>query len=394
MEFLFWSFFIAIIYVYVGYPVVVAFLSFLLGRRVNKGEIFPYVTIITAAYNEEDVVEQTVRNKYGLDYPKDRYQYLVVSDASTDNTDAIVERLGAELSEKGFNMRLIRQPERRGKTAALNAAVEKLKNSDAYSDGLHIVVFADANSIYEKDALKRLVFNFNDDEVGYVTGRMLYFTNKGGAVSEGCSMYMRYENLLREFETNVGSVVGVDGGIDAVRLDLYVEMDESDLPDFVLPLTVIERGYRVVYEPSAILKEEALDCAENEFRMRVRVALRSYDALLKKIVLLNPFKYGIYSFQLFSHKILRYSAGLFQVLLFILNILLIYSGPLYKPFLAIQEIFYFFAFLGYYYDKEGKEKNYFYVPYYLCLLNFASLVAVFEFIMGKKIVVWEPRKGE
>ena len=240
-------------------------LSVLRNRKIKKENVEPAVTILIAAYNEEDAISPTIANKLALDYPREKIEILVISDGSTDNTDEAVKQFQTD------GVCLLRQDPRAGKTAALNLAVEHAKGE--------ILVFSDANSIYAPDALRKLVGAFADEQVGYVTGKMIYTNPDGTTVGDGCTAYMKYENALRGVESKVGSVVGVDGGIDAVRKSLYRPMRPDQLPDFVLPLMVIEQGYRVVYEPNAILRESSLQDVSDEYRMRVRVALRAFWAL-------------------------------------------------------------------------------------------------------------------
>src|SRR5690606_14809748 len=246
--------------------------------------------ILIAAFNEEQDIEHTLRNKIELDYPKDLLEILVVSDESVDQTDAIVERIAAEAP---IPIRLIRQVPRQGKTSGLNLIAPQATGE--------ILVFSDANSIYAPDALRKLVRNFADATVGYVTGKMVYTNPDGSMIGDGCSAYMKYENWLREKETSIGSVVGVDGGIDAIRASLFRILNPDQLPDFVQPLQVVEQGYRVVYEPEALLKELALDNSDREYRMRVRVSLRALCALHDMKQSLNPGRYGIFSLQPVSH---------------------------------------------------------------------------------------------
>ncbi|NLC69989.1 MAG: glycosyltransferase family 2 protein, partial [Desulfuromonadaceae bacterium] len=238
IAFLFFLSLALVIYVYGGYPVLVFVLGLFIDRSPRKQRVDPFVTILIAAHNEEKQIAATLSNELSLDYPADHLEILVISDGSTDRTDDIV---------KGFrekSVRLLRQEPRSGKTAALNLAVPLAKGN--------IVAFSDANSIWAPDALRRLTANLADPSVGYVTGKMVY-TNPGGSpVGEGCSGYMKYENALRAGETRIGSVVGVDGGIDAVRKELYRPMNPDQLPDFVLPLQVVAQGRRVVYEPAAL----------------------------------------------------------------------------------------------------------------------------------------------
>ena len=202
-ETLFFASLMAIAYVYCGYPLVLLALSILRTRPVNKKAMTPFVTILIAAYNEADCIAETIENKLALDYPRDKLEIIVISDGSVDGTEEIVRKYESR------GVRLLRQEPRAGKTSALNLAVERAKGE--------ILVFSDANSSYAPDALRHLVENFNDPQVGYVTGKMIYTNPDGSHVGDGCTAYMKYENLLRTLETRIGSVVGVDGGIDAVR---------------------------------------------------------------------------------------------------------------------------------------------------------------------------------
>ncbi len=200
----------------------------------------------------------------------------MVSDGSTDGTDRVLTRLAQQDPRVAF----FRQEPRAGKTAALNSLLERARGE--------IIVFADANSMYRPDTVRQLVAPFADPGVGYASGRMLYVDPQGSLVGDGCTAYMRYENALRTLESAVGSVVGVDGGVDAIRRSLYRPMRPDQLPDFVLPLAVVEQGRRVVYAPQAVLQEATLTSEGAEYRMRVRVALRALWALWDKRVLLNP----------------------------------------------------------------------------------------------------------
>jgi cellulose synthase/poly-beta-1,6-N-acetylglucosamine synthase-like glycosyltransferase len=256
-----------------------------------------------------------------------------------------------------------------------------------------IVIFADANSIYERDAIRHLVENFSDPTVGYVTGKMIYTNPDGSVTGEGCTAYMRYENRLRALETRFGSVVGVDGGIDAVRRKLYRPMRADQLPDFVLPLRVVEQGYRVVYEPRAILREPALNSADREYRMRVRVALRAIWALYDLRHLLSPARDLRFSWQLMSHKVLRYTAFVPQVLALFSNAMLWSQGSGFRWLLLAQVVFYLLAATGYAMSRRNAGFPLATVPYYLSLLNLSCAHATLKFLRGQKQVLWQPRVG-
>ena len=248
---------VTMFYIYVGYPMILIVLSFFLNKKVKKGDFKPTVSILISAYNEAQSIAKTLENKLALVYPKDKLEIIVISDGSTDETDQIVKRFEPN------GVKLMRQEPRAGKTAALNLGV-------THATG-EIIVFCDANSIYEEKALTHLTKNFNDPGVGYVTGKMIYIRPDDGRTGDGCSAYMKYENFLRLVETRAGSIAGVDGGVDAVRKKLYKPMSPDQLPDFVLPLKIIEQGYRVIYEPDAVLKEPALNASKDEYNTHTHV---------------------------------------------------------------------------------------------------------------------------
>jgi len=302
----------------------------------------------------------------------------VVSDASADRTDDIVR----EIAAREPRVQLLRNSARAGKTMGLNLAIPRARGE--------IVVFADANSIYRLDAIRMLVRNFADPQVGYVTGNMLYVDANGSLVGDGCSAYMRYENALRAAETRVGSIVGVDGGVDAIRRELYQPMRADQLPDFVTPLNVAEQGYRVIYEPAAVLTEDSLSEGSKEYRMRVRVSLRAFWALWDKRGLLNPFRHGLFAWQLWSHKLLRYLAFAPLAAAVVINWALLDQGPVYA-LAAAGQILFALACLA-----AGKGLSN-WAParycFYFFLLNWASAVAFTRFLRGQKQVLWQPRVG-
>jgi cellulose synthase/poly-beta-1,6-N-acetylglucosamine synthase-like glycosyltransferase len=376
----FWGSLGLVLYVYLGYPLLVALIAAVLDRRVRRAPCEPTVSILIAAYNEEDDIRQTLENKLRLDYPKEKLEIIVISDGSGDRTDAIVREF------EGDGVRLVRQEPRAGKTAALNLAV-----GIAHGD---ILAFSDANSLYDSDALQKLVANFADAEVGYVTGRTVYTRPaEGTGVSEGCSTYMEYETLLRLAEARAGSLVGVNGGIDAVRRELYRPMRADQQPDFILPMMVVEKGYRVVFESNAVLRETALVAARDEYKMRVRVSLRALRAIWDMKHLLNPFRYGVYSWQLLSHKVLRYLTFIPLTLAYVSNLLLLQRGALFQTVFLLQTLLYLAALLGWTLERRGQSRRLLLLPYYFSLLNVASAHAFLHFLFGRKMATWNPRRA-
>jgi cellulose synthase/poly-beta-1,6-N-acetylglucosamine synthase-like glycosyltransferase len=371
----FWTSVASILYAYLGYP-----LTLMLFKRRGSGvrptPRPPAVTVVIAAHNEVGHIAATVQNKLAQDYPAELLDVIVVSDGSVDGTDASIAQYRSE------RMTLLRQEPRQGKTAALNRALAAARGD--------IVIFSDANSIYQPSAIRELVAAFDDPAVGYVTGTLIYSAPGQAAVGQGSGRYMQYENWLRGLESKVGSVVGVNGGIDAVRRHLYEPMRADQLPDFVLPLCVVRRGYRVVYQPGAVAHEEALAHQVDEFRMRVRVSLRALHGLWDMRGLLHP-RFGLFAFQLMMHKLARYMlfvplAGAF------LCTLLLAGRPGFGLLLALQLAFYALALVGW---VSGGRIRFLpvFLPFYFCLLNGAAAVAVGRFLRGQRQVMWTPRKG-
>jgi glycosyltransferase involved in cell wall biosynthesis len=383
LEWIFWTCLTLGLYPYAGYPALAWLLGRLRNRTVQADDgVLPAVTVVTAARNEAACIEATVRNKLEQDYPADRLDIIVVSDASDDGTDAIVTRIAEDYPGR---MRLVRQESREGKTSALNLAVPQVRGE--------IVVFADANSIYAPGTLRRLARNFADPAVGYVTGKMVYANPDGSQVGDGCTAYMKFENWLRVQETRIGSVVGVDGGVDAVRRQLYRPMRADQLPDFVLPLTVVEQGARVVYEPEALLTEHALSSGIDEFRMRVRVTLRALWALADKRVLLNPLRHGVFAFQLASHKLLRYLSFAPLAVALTANLLLLGQARVYAFTLAGSLLLLGLAALAWRNVPGVGELRLARLVHYFVLLNLASAIATARFMRRDRVVVWQPRVG-
>jgi cellulose synthase/poly-beta-1,6-N-acetylglucosamine synthase-like glycosyltransferase len=379
MELLFWLSGLLIIYIYVGYPLILRYLpkrTAITQAAINE---LPKVTVIIPAYNEAAVIQKTITNKLQQDYPAEKLEVLVVSDESEDETDALVQQIATQ----DPRVHLIRQVPRQGKTSGLNLAIPKATGE--------IIIFSDANSHYQPDAISKLVECFTDPEVGYVTGKMVYVNEEGNVIGDGCSAYMKYENHLRSLESQVSSVVGVDGGIDAIRKSLYQPMNADQLPDFVLPLKVVTQGKRVVYCEGALLNEESLSNSQSEFRMRVRVSLRAYWAMWDMKHLFNPFKYGLFSLQITSHKLLRYLAFIPLFLVLVSNGLITGEGWFYQLTFITQVVFYSLA--AFVSLNDGTKNKWLAFANYFCLINIAAAMAFFKFIKREKIVIWKPRVG-
>lgn len=378
---LFWGGLAVLAWVHVLYP---GFLWLLravgLRRAVRWGDIEPRVTLIVSAFNEARVIGAKLDNCLQLDYPRDRLEVIVVSDASTDGTDEVVSTVGPPV-------RLLRMPSRGGKTVGLNAAL-------AVASG-DIVVFSDANAMYECNALRALVRNFADPRVGAVTGESRYRIGADDASTESEGTYWSYEIWIKGLESNLGSVVGGDGAIYAIRRELYRELGPGDLSDFVNPLQIVAQGYRNIYEPEAVSWEGGAEGYDAEFRRKVRIVNRAWRATFKMKALLNPFCSGFFALQFLSHKVLRWLVPWFMLLVLVTNAMLATQAPLYTALLAGQLCFYGLALVGRQLaGRRGRLARLMAIPYYFCLVNLASLVALVEVVRGKEYRTWSSSRPE
>jgi len=375
MTSLFWILLALVVYVYAGYPLLLALVRGLGGhRRVAIDEqALPPVTLVVSAFNEAAVIGEKIENCLDLDYPSDKLQIVVVSDASDDGTDEVVKGYAA----RGVD--LLRMLDRGGKTLGLNAAV-----AGAHGE---VVVFSDANAMYGRDVIHKLVRNFADPAVGAAVGESTYVNPEVESErSEG--LYWRYETAIKRLESSVGSVVGGDGAIYAVRKSLYIPMRADALSDFVNPLQVVQAGHRCVYEPAARSYERAADNFSKEFRRKVRIVNRAWRALWRMNALLNPFRYGFFAFKLVSHKLLRWLVPAFLLGLLVANVAVLDVGPVYRFALVGQIAFYLLAFAGYFLRRRASMPVLVSVPYYFCLVNIAAALGIFDAFRGKTYTTW------
>ena len=375
MVVLFWLLVAIIFYTYFGYPLVTLIVSLFVERKVARADIEPSITFLITAYNEEKGIKAKLEDTIALDYPKDKLEILVASDASSDNTDNIVQ---------GFQdkrVRLFRVEGRVGKTETQNQAVKTAKGE--------IIIFSDATTKYEKSAIRKIVRNYADPQVGAVSGRYKYFDLNNTQTGTGSIAFWDYENFIKARQTRIRTITGCCGCIYSVRKNLYVKLPGDIISDLVEPLKILEQGYRIVFEPEALAYETTCQKSEEEFRMRVRVISRGMQGILYMKHLLNPFKYGFIAFQLISHKVLRWLIPLFLLTLYITSILLLNKNLLYKIAFLLQTLFYLSALIGFLMDFLTKKVKIFSLPLYFCVLNIASAIALIKTSMKRKSVTWQ-----
>jgi cellulose synthase/poly-beta-1,6-N-acetylglucosamine synthase-like glycosyltransferase len=374
LELIFWLPGAVVAYVYIGYPLLLKLAHMAFGRVPSHPPAAePPVTLVISAFNEEASIREKLENTLQLDYPADRLQVLVVSDASDDRTDDIVR----EFADRG--VRLLRMAERGGKTVGLNAAIREASGE--------VVVFSDANAMYRRDALRRLSAPFADRTVGAVVGESTYHDSETASEASE-SLYWKYETAIKRLESETGSVVGGDGAIYAIRRGLYVPMRADALSDFVNPLQIVKSGHRCLYEPAAQSVEKAAEGFDREFRRKVRIVNRAWRAMLSMPELLNPFRHGFFALKLISHKLLRWLAPVFLALLLAANFALLGRGALYAATLAAQLAFYALALTGHLLRHRKHMPRLLSVPYYFTMVNIASARGILGAFKGETYTTW------
>lgn len=381
--FLFWISTGLILYTYIFFPVLI-FLRGLVWRRSLKNQELeprPLVSVIISAYNEEKSIGDKLKNLLSLEYPKDRLELVIASDGSTDHTNAILQAY----EEQG--VKFLALP-RQGKATALNAAV-------AASTG-EILVFSDANSIYKLDAIQALVKPFADPAVGGVAGDQRYLKkDKGNNAGAGERMYWNFDRLMKRFESRSGNTISATGAIYAIRRSLFKPVEEGVTDDFFTSTGVIAQGFRLVFAPDAVAYEPVAESSNTEFGRKVRVITRGLKAaLISRGQLLNPFRYGFYAIQLFSHKILRRLIVYPLLLLFLVSPFLWNTHWFYRLATVGQVVFYGLAVIGFLLDGTRlKRSKLLTIPFYFCLVNAAALIASLNVLRGRQIKRWEPQRG-
>ena len=367
-----WSSLALLLYVYVGYPLVLVIIA-RLRRQPAAGEAgrLPGVSIIIPVYNEEGVIEDKLGNMLALDYPEERRQIIVVSDASTDGTNDIVR------SHAGRGVELLLLPARTGKGEALNAGLAEADNE--------IIVFTDASIMLDTAALREIVRPFDDDGIGCVSGEV-HIPGGGG---EG--FYGSYELMLRNLESRAGSIVGASGCFYAQRKSLCAPFEQGMAPDFLSVLNTVGRGYRAVTEPRAHGEMRSVAAGGGEYKRKVRTMLRGITTLMRFRRMLNPLRHGLFAFELISHKLLRWFGGLFLAALLAGNLFL--SGsPFYGWLFLMQLMFYALALLGWLAPNRPAQLPLFRIPYFFCMVHVAGLAAGLRFLKGEQQEIWEPSK--
>lgn len=380
LEILFWISLFVVFYTYIGYGIVLYILVKIkecfrkpVRYPMPPDEDLPEVTLFIAAYNEEDVVDKKMGNCLELDYPAEKLQILWVTDGSNDHTN--------ELLAHWAQATVLHQPERQGKTAALNRGMKSVKTP--------LVIFTDANTHLNRQALRAIVHAFVNPKVGCVAGeKRIAVQEKDNAASGGEGTYWKYESTLKALDSRLYSAVGAAGELFAVRRELFEDMrTDTLLDDFILSLRIAMQGYTIAYCAEAYASESGSADMQEEEKRKVRIAAGGLQSIWRLRPLLNPFRYGWLNFQYVSHRVLRWSIT--PILLFLLlplNIALIFmvNNPLfYVVILALQVLFYLLGLWGYYLSKKHIKSKILFIPYYFLFMN-VNVIRGFRYLSKRK----------
>ena len=374
-ELLFWSMLAAVVYAYVGYPALLWLLTRFRGRPPlnDDGEFAPPVSIMLPAHNEERVIRGRIENLLELDYPAERLQVIVGSDASSDETVAIVR------SFADARVELIAAERRQGKTSLLNRMVEQ-------SSG-ELLVFTDANCRYDRSALRRLAAPFSTPSVGCVIGELIYVNTDDPEVAGGEGLYWRFENAIKELESDLGGTIVANGSIYAMRRERFRPLPGHVSDDSVNPLLVLRDGHRVVFERRAVAREKAAERLVEEIGRKSRMVTRQLGSHVYVRSFLWPPRPTL-AFRLISHKLLRWMVPLFLMMAFAANLTLLHRWP-YRLTMAAAVMGIVLAAWGFRRVARGAGlPRLWRVWVYFCAVNLAALKGLFDFIRGRRRATW------
>ncbi|MFN8342333.1 MAG: glycosyltransferase family 2 protein [Cyclobacteriaceae bacterium] len=335
----------------------------------------PNVTLLIAAYNEADILMEKVRNCYALNYPADQLDIVFVTDGSTDGSNEMLQDLPL--------IRVFHHPQRGGKLAAVNRAMQKVKNE--------IVVLTDANCMLNREALQNIVRHYEDPSVGAVAGEKRVLAT-GNSAGQGEGIYWKYESFLKKLDSELYSVVGAAGELFSFRRSLFRPLEAGTIiEDFVLSMEIATQGHRVVYEPDATASEAPSANMREEWKRKVRICAGGFQAIQRFAFLLNPVKFSVVAFQFISHRMLRWAIVPFALpVILLLTALLAQGGSMfYLLFFVAQLGFYGMASLGLLYLNQSRVPRLISIPFQFVMMNAAAYAGLWKYLRGSQSAVWD-----
>jgi len=386
MYWFFWVSLFIVFYTYIGYGIVLyglVKLKSLVVKSVNRedGSFTPSLTLIVAAYNEETVIEEKIRNTLALHYPEDKFKMIFVTDGSTDATAAIISKYP--------QIQLLHKDERSGKITAVHRAMLQVQTE--------IAVFTDANTFLNKEALLRIAKHYADPKVGAVSGEKRVHIESASDATAGEGFYWKYESKLKKWDADLHSVVGAAGELFSVRTNLYESVEpDTLLDDFMISMKIAIKGYKIAYDPYAYAVEASSENLKEEYKRKVRIAAGSIQSLVRAKKLINPFFDAVLFFQYISHCVLRWIITPFLIIVFFIsNITIVVYSPatIFQLFLFLQTFFYTIAIAGWVFKKKKMRVKILFIPYYFCFMNFCMIAGIYRYLFTQKAsVLWDKAK--
>lgn len=383
METIFWISVFLVFYHFIGYGVLITLLSKLKKKKPSLPELseddLPEISLVIAAYNEEDIIIDKINNSLALDYPAEKLKIHFVTDGSTDKTNKIIDRYK--------QIKLWYRPARAGKIAAINRVMPKIKS--------HLTIFSDANVMINREGIKQLVAHFQSNRIAVVSGEKTIIKNHiDNASGSGEGFYWKYESFLKRKDAEWNTLVGSAGELFAMRTHLFTPVEQDTLiEDFVMTMRIAAHGYKVAYEPKALALETASESVSEEKKRKIRISAGGIQAVIKLWPLLNFFKYRKLTFQYISHRALRWTLiPIALVSILVLAPLLAETHWVYELTFRGQTIFYLLAFAGYTLREAKTSTKYIHVPYYFVFMHLCVVLGWIKYFRGKQSVTWEKSK--
>ncbi len=388
LKIIFWTCLFIVFYTYLGYGLLLYIILRL--KRLFKGkpqlpampsdEQLPTMTLMICAYNEQDIVAEKMQNTRALDYPKDKFRVMWVTDGSTDQTN--------ELLKAYPEVDVVFSPERRGKTAALKHGLREVKTD--------YVAFTDANTMINREALREIARRFEDKTIGCVSGEKRVAARNGEMAAEGEGLYWRYESTLKKWDSELYSTMGAAGELYAIRPELCREVpDNALLDDFMMSMLIVDEGHRIAYTPEAYALEYGSANIFEESKRKRRIAAGGLQSIWWLRRMLSPLRQPLVAFQYISHRVLRWSlTPIAMVILLIANIALVAigAGVLYTVLLILQAAFYLAALLGWLLSRRGIKNKLLYTAYYFLFMNLNVFRGMAYLRSHKNSGAWEKAK--
>jgi biofilm PGA synthesis N-glycosyltransferase PgaC len=389
MEIVLWVSLFIVFYAFFGYGVLL-FVLIKIKRAIAGRPVLPLIeqdklptcTLVVAAYNEEDLIGEKIQNSLALQYPAGKIDYVFITDGSTDGTAAIVK--------KYKQIKHLHRNERLGKIAAVHRAVETINTE--------VIVFTDANTFLNTEAVLNICRHYTDEKVGAVAGEKRVYSGASNATA-GEGFYWKYESKLKTWDSELYSVVGAAGELFSIRTALYEPVSaDIILDDFIISLLVAKKGYRVIYEPEAYATETASQNVTEELKRKIRIAAGGIQSILRLKALLNPLPLPVLTFQYISHRVLRWTVVPFLMLLALaINLYILFTGSIsltYQLLLLAQVAFYLAAISGWILEERQIKVKIFFIPYYFCMMNYAVIMGIIRYASGRQSAIWEKAKRQ